>query len=406
VPKLDRTLLSRIRADFAGGPLYFTASFDGSQRFAMWIDTLAVAREIRRDQGKRVRFSYFINSCYYDPTVKGSLIGRAHSREEVLVRTALTQVAINEGHDIGNHGVRHEDGGAWPVERWRRELDEFHAAIDPLLYWPVRDEHGEPVFPRFEPVEGVASGQTGARCERDADCATGRCLAITDKARFCTESCNRKHACPRGTACGTPNFVDDTDVCVPVPLFPVTLDGEVLFDQHGHANPKHPELERYRIVGFRAPFLSYDDGTTQALIERRYRYDASQLAEPGPPLKIAFVGADRALFGFPLMQHRGTRTIPMDYNYRQVGADGARMLADYRTSLLAAYQDPARTPWSIGHHFADWHGGAYHRALKDTLRWAAAGCVVDGKKSCEALELPSYRRLAKIISRKLRRKSR
>ncbi len=400
IPRLDRTLIAPLPVSFAGGPLHFTASFDGSQRFSMWLATMELAREIRRDHQKRVRFSYFVNACYYDPTVKGSLIGKAQSRAEVLVRAALTQVAINEGHDIGNHGVRHEDGGAWPVERWRRELDEFHAVMDGLLFWPVRDDDGEPVFPRFEPVDGAKAGATGARCQEDGDCPMGRCLAITDKARFCTQPCNRKLPCPAGTVCGTPSFSDDTDVCVPSPRFPLTFRGETLFDEHGAPNLKHPELEPYRIVGFRAPFLAYDDGTTEALLERRYRYDASQVAEPGPPLKIVFVGEHRAMFGFALMQERGAHTIPMDYNYRQIGADGARMLADYRLSLLAAYRAPERSPWGVGHHFADWHDGAYLKALGDTLRWAAAGC--DG--NCPDVEFPSYRRLAKIVAKKLRRK--
>ena len=40
----------------------------------------------------------------------------------------------------------------------------------------------------------------------------------------------------------------------------------------------------------------------------------------------------------------------------------AVMAIDYRKSLLAAYRDPARPPWSVGHHFADWQGGAYYQA--------------------------------------------
>ncbi len=407
VPKLDRTMTGRVHRDFGGGPLYVTASFDGSQRFARWIDTLELARAIRREHGTTVHFSYFVNSCYYDPTVKGSLIGRAMSKDEVLVRAALTQVAINEGHDIGNHGVRHEDGSAWPADHWRHEFDEFHATMGKLLFWPVRDEDGAAVFPRFEPV--AAAGQVGGPCERDADCAGpgARCLTVTERAHFCTQPCNRRRPCPAGTACGTPAFVDDTDVCVPVPSFPVSFGGQELFDARGEPNLAHPELEPYRIVGFRAPFLGYDDGTTEALLARHYRYDASQVAEPGPPLRIALEGERRTLLGFPLMQQRGAWTIPMDYNYRQIGATGARMASDYRMSLLAAYRDPARPPWSVGHHFADWQGGAYYRALADTLRWAAAGCPADGANAagssapppCPDVAFPSYRDLAKIVKR-------
>lgn len=88
----------------------------------------------------------------------------------------------------------------------------------------------------------------------------------------------------------------------------------------------------------------------------------------------------------------------MDYNYRQIGASGARMATDYRASLLTAYRDPARPPWSVGHHFADWQGGAYHQALTDTLRWAAAGCPGDdGAAQCPNIAFPSYRELAKLL---------
>ncbi|MEM9691709.1 MAG: hypothetical protein AAGA56_04135, partial [Myxococcota bacterium] len=98
-PPDDGLMLHRVNVDFSSAPPVVTVSFDGSQRFSMWAQTMAVAREM--SHRRRARFTYFINSVYLDPDVKGSGIGKAHSREEVLVRRALMQIAINEGHDIG-----------------------------------------------------------------------------------------------------------------------------------------------------------------------------------------------------------------------------------------------------------------------------------------------------------------
>ncbi|MEM6709308.1 MAG: hypothetical protein AAF648_11030, partial [Pseudomonadota bacterium] len=104
---------------FEESPLYLTGAFDGSQRFGMWIDTLEFTRAFEREHGKPLHWTYFINTCYYDRTVSGSWIGTAQSRDEELARWALTQQALNEGHEIANHAVLHQDGSGWSADRWR-----------------------------------------------------------------------------------------------------------------------------------------------------------------------------------------------------------------------------------------------------------------------------------------------
>ena len=119
-------------------------------------------------------------------SVRGSKIGRAYSDDEVLVRLALTQQAINEGHEIGNHGVRHDDGGGWDHARWTKEFDEFHSIMDKRLFRPITREDGGWVFPRFEPLPSAEARQLGARCEQDSDCDSGQCLEMSASTRLCT----------------------------------------------------------------------------------------------------------------------------------------------------------------------------------------------------------------------------
>lgn len=396
-----RTMVRRVGIDFSQAPLFFTASFDGSQRYGMWLDTMRFARELGREHGAPVRLTYFINTCYFDPSIKGSKIGRARSRPEALVRRALAQLAINAGHDIGNHGVRHDNGLRWSPKRWDAEFDEFHHWTDENLFRPVRDESGRAVFPRFSPTSKTP-GTTGARCTSDTDCPAGRCLALTEQARFCTQPCNRKHPCPASTVCGAPTFHDDTDLCVPPPRHPVVFRGVTLFDGEGHPNLER--LEPYRIIGYRAPFLAGNDGLTEALLGHDYIYDASQLSPPGSPLRLSLADRSGVLLGFPLMQHRRTRTIPMDYNYLQVGASGQRMVKDYQHSFVASFERPPRTPWNVGHHFSLWRDGAYWEALQTSMRFAAAGCPDDdGKTRCPDVAFVSFRELSRIIVRAVKR---
>jgi hypothetical protein len=395
----DRRRIRALPLDFHDGPLLLTASFDGSQRFATWIDTLRVARELGQRGGRPVHFTYFVNACYYDTRITGSLIGRAASREEVLVRRALTQLAINEGHEIGNHGVRHEDGTSWPLGRWQRELDEFHAIIEAALFEPVRDETGRAVFPRFEPLAAAGPGETGARCERDADCRGGACLGLGPETGICSQPCNRARSCPPAMACGAPAFVRDADVCVPLPRYPLSHQGSVLFDPSGEPNRSHPALQPYRVVGYRAPFLADNAGLVEALLARKYRYDASQVAVPGPPLWLGLEGVRRGLLGFALMPQPGARAIPMDFNYLRAGLGGEQMSDDYRRSLVLAYAHGRRYPWNVGHHFSQWRAGAYWQALQQTLRFALDGCLDDaGTARCPDVELLSFRELATRVT--------
>jgi hypothetical protein len=99
------------------------------------------------------------------------------------------------------------------------------------------------------------------------------------------------------------------------------------------------------------------------------------------------------------MKNRGSKTIPMDYNYKFADASGERMLQDYKKSIIDAYNVHGRVPWNIGHHFALWKDGAYWRAMQDTFIFAAKGCPdASGAQQCENIEFPSFAELTESIT--------
>jgi hypothetical protein len=370
-------------------PFLFTAAFDGSQRFSGWLDVLRFARSVKASSGKPAHFTFFINTCYFDTAKVPSTIGRAQRRDEVLVRRALAQIAVNEGHEIASHGVGHHDGSTWTVAAWRQEFDSFHAVADALVFAPVRDEAGRAVFPRFSPRVGAAPGQAGAACSSDADCEGGPCADLGDAGRLCAPACNLKKRCPEGFVCGAPFFREDEDVCLPPPDFPVVHGGETLFDGRGAPRVGRTSLKPLPARGFRAPFLGANDAMVQVLMERGYRYDTSLGAPPGPPRVLTVRRGGPELLELGLVAWPGVRAIPMDYNYLQLKVDGSRMVEDYKSAVLQAFA--AGVPFNIGHHFARWEGGAYQRALEDTVRFTAAGCPGDdGRARCPGAVVASF----------------
>lgn len=385
---------------FVKESLYLTGAFDGSKRFGMWVDTMEFTRRVERETGKRIRWTYFINTCYYDHTVDGSWIGTSESRDESIVRTALTQQAINEGHEVGNHTVRHQDGSEWSVGQWRDEIQEFHDVTDASLFNPIFDSlTGEQVFPQWPDGSDVAEGAVGSICEANGDCDSGICLPVTADTSYCSARCNGNNPCPDGTVCGAPDWHTSTDRCIPMPDFPVEYQGEELFDAEGNANLDHPALTTYPIKGFRAPQLGHNRALFEVLDEFGYTYDTSKVLGVGPPQRVRQGGQTfENIYEFPLMRNPGSATIPMDYNYKYGDYSGERMLSDYRQSVLDAYQERGRQPWNIGHHFALWKRGAYWRAMQDTFEWAARGCPDDnGIEQCPETEFPTFGELNSIV---------
>jgi peptidoglycan/xylan/chitin deacetylase (PgdA/CDA1 family) len=131
------------------------------------------------------------------------------------------------------------------------------------------------------------------------------------------------------------------------------------------------------VIGFRAPYLSNGSGLYQALRGSGFRYDTSNTGDPAlwPEKKDG-------LWWFNLGElklHRSKRsTLSMDYNFfivQSFGLDNSSTRAQHRDEMLETYIDyfkanysGNRAPIDIGHHFFNYHGGAYNEALKAFAR--------------------------------------
>ncbi|WEZ85134.1 polysaccharide deacetylase [Rhizobium sp. 32-5/1] len=126
------------------------------------------------------------------------------------------------------------------------------------------------------------------------------------------------------------------------------------------------------IKGFRAPYLSTNDGLVPALEKAGFVYDAS-LVTKGPAWPTSTDGLPR--FGLPLIPEgpQQRRVIGMDYNLfirHSMGVENRknstafeeRALSAYRNAFQAEYEG-ARIPLQLGFHFVEMNGGAYWRAL-------------------------------------------
>jgi hypothetical protein len=386
-----------VASRFDERPFTFTAAFDGSLRFSLWHRTLRFARGMKAKYERSPRFTYFVNAAFFSTAPGKSDVGKAMSRAEVLVRRALAQQALNEGHEIADHGAGHLDGRTFDREQWLAEIDRSRQLLVNAVFEPIPKEGGGFVFPVFTATT-EERGRLGATCEADEDCGSKLCLHPTPEQGLCSEPCNLKTKCPDGFACGAPMFRTDTDVCLPVPRFPVKLDGAVLFDERGEPNLQHPRLVRYSLVGFRAPYLGANDALYHALMERGFLYDTSQSVSPGPPFHFVDASHPRRLLELGLPVHRGVLTIPMDYNYARLEASAERMLADY---LLGIDQSLAqgRVPFNVGHHFTLWREGAYLSVLEQAVEHVLAGCPKEGEARCPGAEVATFRELAAQLSR-------
>jgi peptidoglycan/xylan/chitin deacetylase (PgdA/CDA1 family) len=386
---------------FEASPMALTGAFDGSYGIRMWLDTMSFARKIEGTYQKPLHFTYFINTCYYDHTVQNSAIGTSEHHAQDMLRWAITQQAVNEGHEIGDHTVRHWGGGAWSHEQWRAELVELRTLAKGHLFKPILDETGAPVFPRWRALADAPARSTGASCNADGDCDSNRCIHMTPSLGVCTNSCRRDSECPQGALCGRDDGNGDADVCIPTPAYPIIHRGQELFDAEGNPNLAHPALEPYDIVGFRAPLLEFNTALFDVLEELGYRYDTSVPIVPGPPARVAHGGRTyESMYELGLMRYPDTAHLPMDYGYFLNDVSGDRMLDDYKRSIVSSYSS-GRLPWNIGHHFSLWKDGAYWEAMKSAFEFAAQGCPDGaGNAQCAEVRFPSFRELSDVLDGK------
>lgn len=128
------------------------------------------------------------------------------------------------------------------------------------------------------------------------------------------------------------------------------------------------------IQGFRAPFLSIGPGLDAALAARQYRYDASMAGRAGDwPMKNRDGIWKFKLASIPLRGYRRT-PLSMDYNLfivqSQENPEIFEDLEDLEERVVEAYLQyfkrnyvTDRAPLHIGHHFTDYRGLVYRKAL-------------------------------------------
>jgi hypothetical protein len=115
--------------------------FDGSRDNSKWMSSISLSKKLSDVVGHRVSFTYYVNSAYFFTKIKGrSEIGYGGTKEEIDLRLKLVQEAINEGHEIGSHTVRHQHGHSWSYLQWLDELSEFDEHIAHFF----KDKQGKP----------------------------------------------------------------------------------------------------------------------------------------------------------------------------------------------------------------------------------------------------------------------
>jgi hypothetical protein len=376
--------------------LYFTTSFDGSRSFRMWFETLELARELSRQAQQPVHFTYFINGIYYDhESPRNCGFGQSQSKAETLTRWAITQQAINEGHEIGNHSYHHAavfDESCKYHERdfytpafWNSDIAKMDQLVANNLFEPVLGPDEMPIFPAWEALPG--QGELGNACSGPEQCKSKTCLTLNSKTKVCAQPCKTGLACPQGFSCGGPDWTEQTDLCVLNPRFPVRdPSGFQLFSANGEPNieaVKSGKLRPYRMKGMRAPFLQTHN-LFPALAAQNYRYDASEVYLSIPrPFRIP--GTQLMEFPVSRLDKReiGLPQYPLwplpfntEYDGKRDLYSEADMVQHFKESILWAYKTPKTNHWNIGSHFSPWRDNkvVYFDAIKEVLNWSVTGC--------------------------------
>ncbi len=142
------------------------------------------------------------------------------------------------------------------------------------------------------------------------------------------------------------------------------------------ADPLPFDYDR-ELIGGRAPCLEGQKNLIKAAGEMGFRYDTSGVSSQVWPKKKEGVW-DLSLQEVPF-PGRAFEVVSMDYNFmaNQSGtayappAQHAAFERQMREGLLAGFERAYtgnRAPLIIGNHFESWNGGAYMRAVEDTIK--------------------------------------
>lgn len=150
--------------------------------------------------------------------------------------------------------------------------------------------------------------------------------------------------------------------------------------------------------GLRAPMLEYNDDMYRVMADENMSYDTSQVWKQGTwPLRKP--GTNIWITPLNGLGIAGTakRTLSMDYNFyysQSGGKDDLKNAELYSQQMLDTYMayfknnyNGNRAPVIIGHHFSDWNGGAYWRAMQT---FAKTVCHMEEVKCVTHSELVKY----------------
>ena len=89
---------------YASDAMFITVAFDGSRSISMWRDSMRFAKEIERDFGKPLRYTYFINTPYYLPDPPPNALGISRGEipaelNEMLMRFSAEATYFYESCD-------------------------------------------------------------------------------------------------------------------------------------------------------------------------------------------------------------------------------------------------------------------------------------------------------------------
>lgn len=159
-------------------------------------------------------------------------------------------------------------------------------------------------------------------------------------------------------------------------------------------------LARTDIVGFRAPFLDKSSGLYEALHEKHFLYDTSEVGRSNEdwPRKDK-----EGLWHIPMgnLNFEGRTILAMDYNlwmhHMRTGENdlkrGTPEWDRVYKKLLKSFLDyfdenynTNRAPVLIGYHFEEWNGGVYWEALKEFAREVCGKPEVECKSFKELVE--------------------
>ena len=153
-----------------------------------------------------------------------------------------------------------------------------------------------------------------------------------------------------------------------------------------------------KVVGFRAPYLENNESMYTNLKKFNYKYDTSKTDSATKwPKRHAKSGtwlfplADLTIVG------TGKKTLSMDYNFFVAQAGGKEGHPDrdlhekqMHNTYLKYFMDNYygnRAPVHIGHHFTEYNGGAYWKAMKS---FAKAVCGLPEVKCVTYAELEQF----------------